>query len=97
MGVHGLWELLAPVGRRVSVETLAGKRLAIGTPLTQTLATLSYYFFNSFQLFRLFVSRRQYMDHTVYEGNERREGRDGTERSHTGILPSNLQASVPQD
>uniref|UniRef100_A0A2N9I1V5 DNA repair protein UVH3 n=1 Tax=Fagus sylvatica TaxID=28930 RepID=A0A2N9I1V5_FAGSY len=29
MGVHGLWELLAPVGRRVSVETLAGKKLAI--------------------------------------------------------------------
>lgn len=29
MGVHGLWNLLAPVGRRVSVETLAGKRLAI--------------------------------------------------------------------
>ncbi|KAK2661838.1 hypothetical protein Ddye_000412 [Dipteronia dyeriana] len=29
MGVHGLWDLLAPVGRRVSVETLAGKKLAI--------------------------------------------------------------------
>ncbi|CAK8532647.1 unnamed protein product [Lathyrus sativus] len=29
MGVHGLWELLSPVGRRVSVETLAGKTLAI--------------------------------------------------------------------
>ncbi|XP_075493935.1 DNA repair protein UVH3-like [Primulina tabacum] len=29
MGVHGLWELLAPVGRRVSVETLTGKKLAI--------------------------------------------------------------------
>ncbi|KAJ6841304.1 DNA repair protein UVH3 [Iris pallida] len=29
MGVQGLWELLAPVGRRVSVETLAGKRLAV--------------------------------------------------------------------
>uniref|UniRef100_A0A1J3ENI3 DNA repair protein UVH3 n=2 Tax=Noccaea caerulescens TaxID=107243 RepID=A0A1J3ENI3_NOCCA len=29
MGVQGLWELLAPVGRRVSVETLSGKRLAI--------------------------------------------------------------------
>jgi hypothetical protein len=28
MGVHGLWGLLAPVGRRVSVETLTGKRLA---------------------------------------------------------------------
>ncbi|KAK8928198.1 DNA repair protein UVH3 [Platanthera zijinensis] len=29
MGVQGLWELLAPAGRRVSVETLAGKKLAI--------------------------------------------------------------------
>ncbi|CAL1391910.1 unnamed protein product [Linum trigynum] len=29
MGVQGLWDLLAPVGRRVSVETLSGKRLAI--------------------------------------------------------------------
>ncbi|KAF3628664.1 DNA repair protein UVH3 [Capsicum annuum] len=29
MGVHGLWDLIAPVGRRVSVETLAGKKLAI--------------------------------------------------------------------
>ncbi|XP_052195204.1 DNA repair protein UVH3 isoform X2 [Diospyros lotus] len=29
MGVHGLWELLAPVGRRVSVETVSGKKLAI--------------------------------------------------------------------
>lgn len=32
MGVHGLWDLLAPVGRRVSVDTLAGKKLAIGLP-----------------------------------------------------------------
>lgn len=30
MGVQGLWELLAPVGRRVSVEALGGKRLAVG-------------------------------------------------------------------
>ncbi|KAL5862825.1 hypothetical protein ACOSQ3_000339 [Xanthoceras sorbifolium] len=29
MGVHGLWYLLSPIGRRVSVETLAGKKLAI--------------------------------------------------------------------
>ena len=29
MGVKGLWELLAVAGRRVSVETLAGKTLAI--------------------------------------------------------------------
>ncbi|WCJ20931.1 DNA repair protein UVH3 [Euphorbia peplus] len=29
MGVQGLWDLLAPVGRRVSVETLSGKKLAI--------------------------------------------------------------------
>lgn len=30
MGVHGLWELLAPVGRRVSVESLGSRKLAIG-------------------------------------------------------------------
>ena len=42
MGVHGLWELLAPVGRRVSVETLAGKKLAIGTTLTLTLTLTSH-------------------------------------------------------
>ncbi|KAG0583390.1 hypothetical protein KC19_3G132700 [Ceratodon purpureus] len=29
MGVHGLWELLAPVGRRVSVESLGSRKLAI--------------------------------------------------------------------
>ncbi|XP_004233336.1 DNA repair protein UVH3 [Solanum lycopersicum] len=29
MGVQGLWDLIAPVGRRVSVETLSGKKLAI--------------------------------------------------------------------
>jgi DNA excision repair protein ERCC-5 len=34
MGVQGLWELLAPVGRRVSVETLANKRLAIGKQIS---------------------------------------------------------------
>ncbi len=30
MGVTGLWPLLEPVGRRINVETLSNKRLAIG-------------------------------------------------------------------
>lgn len=30
MGVTGLWPLLEPVGRRVNIETLAGKKVAIG-------------------------------------------------------------------
>lgn len=30
MGVTGLWPLLEPVGRRVSIQTLANKRLAVG-------------------------------------------------------------------
>lgn len=29
MGVKGLWQLLSPFGRRVSIETLEGKTLAI--------------------------------------------------------------------
>eukprot|EP00559_Dactyliosolen_fragilissimus_P002326 CAMPEP_0184860988 /NCGR_PEP_ID=MMETSP0580-20130426/5770_1 /TAXON_ID=1118495 /ORGANISM="Dactyliosolen fragilissimus" /LENGTH=205 /DNA_ID=CAMNT_0027358297 /DNA_START=107 /DNA_END=724 /DNA_ORIENTATION=+ len=29
MGVKGLWQLLLPTGRRISIETLTGKRLAI--------------------------------------------------------------------
>ena len=29
MGVHGLWTLLAPCGRRTSVDALARKRLAV--------------------------------------------------------------------
>ncbi|RYH13653.1 hypothetical protein EON65_35135 [archaeon] len=29
MGVKDLWQLLAPMGRRVSIETLEGKALAI--------------------------------------------------------------------
>ena len=29
MGVHNLWELLAPCGRRVNIDTLEGKVLAI--------------------------------------------------------------------
>lgn len=37
------------------------------------------------------------MDDTVHEGNEGREGGDGEERPHFGILPPNLQASLPSD
>ena len=30
MGVQGLWPLLEPVGRRVNIEALTNKRLAVG-------------------------------------------------------------------
>ena len=30
MGVQGLWTLLEPVGRRVNIEAIANKRLAVG-------------------------------------------------------------------
>ncbi len=41
MGVKGLWELLEPVGRRVNIETLTHKRLAVGAPL-QRLAPVAH-------------------------------------------------------
>eukprot|EP00526_Cylindrotheca_closterium_P003118 CAMPEP_0113639228 /NCGR_PEP_ID=MMETSP0017_2-20120614/20573_1 /TAXON_ID=2856 /ORGANISM="Cylindrotheca closterium" /LENGTH=1563 /DNA_ID=CAMNT_0000550419 /DNA_START=18 /DNA_END=4706 /DNA_ORIENTATION=- /assembly_acc=CAM_ASM_000147 len=42
MGVKGLWRLLLPIGRRISIETLEGKILAIDASiwLTQFLAAL---------------------------------------------------------
>lgn len=30
MGVSGLWTLLEPVGRRVNIEAIQNKRLAVG-------------------------------------------------------------------
>mmetsp|Transcript_7049 Transcript_7049/g.13296 ORF Transcript_7049/g.13296 Transcript_7049/m.13296 type:complete len:1123 (-) Transcript_7049:134-3502(-) len=36
MGVKGLWQLLLPTGRRISVETLSGKRLAIDASIWLT-------------------------------------------------------------
>jgi DNA excision repair protein ERCC-5 len=30
MGVHGLWTLLEPVGRRIDIQAIANKRLAVG-------------------------------------------------------------------
>ena len=36
MGVKGLWQLLMPSGRRISIETLSGKRLAIDASIWLT-------------------------------------------------------------
>lgn len=78
MGVHGLWELLAPVGRRVSVETLAGKKLAIGTPLTSShtpsdLSPSSCRPMLTGSCFYL-CFRCEYLVGTVHEGDARRQG-----------------------
>lgn len=37
MGVQGLWPLLEPVGRRVNIEALTNKRLAVGWSQSQLL------------------------------------------------------------
>ena len=36
MGVKGLWRLLLPIGRRISIETLEGKILAIDASIWLT-------------------------------------------------------------
>lgn len=33
MGVHGLWPLLEPVGRRIDIQAISNKRLAVGACL----------------------------------------------------------------
>jgi len=96
MGVHGLWELLSPVGRRVSVETLAGKTLAVGTPQTLSLSfSLSPALSNTSFFFISPNCRCEHMDGAVYESDARREGRSGSQRPFAGLLPSHLQASLP--
>lgn len=37
------------------------------------------------------------MDGAIYEGDERREGRDGAERAFAGLLSADLQAVVSAD
>ena len=37
MGVQGLWTLIEPCGRRVNIEALTNKRLAVGTPSESSL------------------------------------------------------------
>ena len=32
MGVKSLWQLLEPVGKRINIEALQGKKLAVGEP-----------------------------------------------------------------
>lgn len=33
MGVKGLWQLLEPAGRRINIEALQNKKLAVGAQL----------------------------------------------------------------
>ena len=41
MGVQGLWPLLEPVGRRVNIEALTNKRLAVGVSQSQLSCSLT--------------------------------------------------------
>jgi hypothetical protein len=43
MGVQGLWTLIEPCGRRVNIEALTNKRLAVGTHSIRRQIILSRY------------------------------------------------------
>ena len=43
MGVHQLWSLLEPVGRRVNIEALRNKKLAVGETHAPNRATCHSY------------------------------------------------------
>jgi hypothetical protein len=40
MGVKGLWTVLEPVGRRVNIEAISNKRLAVGKCMLQSTVAL---------------------------------------------------------
>ena len=40
MGVKSLWQLLEPVGKRINIEALQGKKLAVGALLCMSIPRL---------------------------------------------------------
>ena len=59
MGVKDLWQLVSPVGRRVSLESLEGKTLAID----------ARYFTLQLFLITLNLENFQHLDDSIYQGN----------------------------
>lgn len=97
MGVSGLWTLLEPVGRRVNIETLTNKRLAIGEccvcPCTHTFGTLEC-LEDAWQQQDRLICRCINMAAPVLGGYARPAGRGHPQRPPAGLLPAHLQASA---
>lgn len=62
MGVQGLWTLLEPVGRRINIEALANKRLAVGTSSVCSCMR---------QAITITRDRRFHLAHPVYQSHAR--------------------------
>lgn len=105
MGVTGLWQLLEPVGRRVNIETLTNKRLAIGV---QFVGVTYLIVVNSCWRIAVASSQTTPQDLTwcvIYRcvdlgspvfGSYARPARRGhTQWPPAGVLSTNLQASIP--
>ena len=102
MGVTGLWPLLEPVGRRISIEALQNKWLAIGEcpgvwsraelarPTAAAAAALLAHATCPPPLPPPPLSRCLRMAVSVHPRHARRQGRPHTQRTHTGLLSPHL-------
>ena len=92
MGVSGLWPLLEPVGRRVNIEALTNKRLAVGrcSPSRSRKERLTQ------QLTLLFMDRCRRVDmaRPVHQSHAKREGRDAAQRPPSRFLSTHLSPAV---
>lgn len=85
MGVHSLWTLLEPVGRRVNIEAIQNKRLAVGKLCIQYLNTLSS------AMHDCSPRRCLHLAVPVHEGHAGRERRDGKECTSQRVLQQDMQ------
>ena len=87
MGVQGLWPLLEPVGRRVNIEALTNKRLAVGVSQSQLSVFADFRNFSILhKAFDLPRCRRFHMARPIHQGDAEREGRDVAQCASPRIL-----------
>jgi hypothetical protein len=104
MGVKDLWQLLEPVGRRINIEALTNKQLAVGARLLPLLLYRArgipprsklYFLEGDPELSPDVTRRRINMASSIHQGHAKRQRGSYAECSSSWFLPTHLQVSLP--
>ena len=86
MGVKGLWKILEPSGRRISLDSLNGLVLAVGTAIVLYVAMLVIH------SYRCIHYRCEHMVESSYQ--KRRGQLDNFQHTFTVAVSQNMQATL---